>query len=246
MGNVRKVQRINLCDQLILAIIEQIQKGNWAQGSKLPGEIELANSFSVSRNIMREALKILENFGVLDARNGIGTFVSEQAIENIENMQFFNMLKENHSVEAILEFRLMVEPSGAYYAAIRITEEGIAHLRQLTNKMIQKYEENPNYQDDFELHLAIAHYSANPLWESLCQSLLAQLKNSLYAEFNQHASEKTKQDNRASHMAIVDAIANHDAELASHLMRKHLSFRIKLINPDFEMNPVYANRPVEF
>ena len=114
MGNVRKVQRINLCDQLILAIIEQIQKGNWAQGSKLPGEIELANSFSVSRNIMREALKILENFGVLDARNGIGTFVSEQAIENIENMQFFNMLKENHSVEAILEFRLMVEPSGAY------------------------------------------------------------------------------------------------------------------------------------
>lgn len=216
MGNVRKVQRINLCDQLILAIIEQIQKGNWAQGSKLPGEIELANSFSVSRNIMREALKILENFGVLDARNGIGTFVSEHAIENIENMQFFNMLKENHSVEAILEFRLMVEPSGAYYAAIRITEEGIAH------------------------------YSANPLWESLCQSLLAQLKNSLYAEFNQHASEKTKQDNRVSHMAIVDAIANHDPELASHLMRKHLSFRIKLINPDFEMNPVYANRPVEF
>ena len=119
-------------------------------------------------------------------------------------------------------------------------------MRQLANKMIQKYEENPNYQDDFELHLAIAHYSANPLWESLCQSLLAQLKNSLYAEFNQHASEKTKQDNRVSHMAIVDAIANHDPELASHLMRKHLSFRIKLINPDFEMNPVYANRPVEF
>lgn len=88
MGNVRKVQRINLCDQLILAIIEQIQKGNWAQGSKLPGEIELANSFSVSRNIMREALKILENFGVLDARNGIGTFVSEHAIENIENMLY--------------------------------------------------------------------------------------------------------------------------------------------------------------
>ena len=100
MGNVRKVQRINLCDQLILAIIEQIQKGNWAQGSKLPGEIELANSFSVSRNIMREALKILENFGVLDARNGIGTFVSEHAIENIENIKIkakFNGATGNYS-----------------------------------------------------------------------------------------------------------------------------------------------------
>ena len=60
MGNVRKVQRINLCDQLILAIIEQIQKGNWAQGSKLPGEIELAKKLDRALDIcMVEERKVV-------------------------------------------------------------------------------------------------------------------------------------------------------------------------------------------
>lgn len=234
---MRKIQKASICDQLISLIIEQITEGKWLPGAKLPGEIELASSFSVSRNIMREALKILENFGILDAKNGIGTFVSETAYENIQNMQFFNDLKAVNSVEVILELRLMIEPSAAYFAALRITEDGIAELKELSGKLLQKYQEDINYQDDFDLHLAIAKLSGNPLCESFCRSALSQLQNSLYADFNKHASEKTKKDNFDSHIAIIDAITAHDTDLARHLMEQHLRFRIKLINPDFEFNP---------
>ena len=229
-----KIQKQNLCEQLTSAIIHYIQEGTWLLGQKLPGEIELANSFEVSRNIMREALKILENFGILDAKNGIGTFVSPNALENIQNMNFFYSLKDNTSVEMILEMRLMVEPDAAYFAALRIQENRIAELKKLSEEQIKKYETFPDYQDDFDLHLAIAHYSGNILCENFCHSLLKQLQNSLYSEFNKYSSTKTREDNISAHTAIVNAIIEHKAELAHHLMKDHLINRLKLINPDFE------------
>ena len=169
-------------------MMDLIQKGTWPKGEKLPGEIELAASFGVSRNIMREALKILENFGVLDAKNGVGTFVSQRAPEAIESMHFFFSLKDNRSVEQILELRLMVEPDAAYLAALRIREEDLAALKEMSEHISCKFAQSPDYQDDFDFHIMIAHYSGNILCENLIRSLLNQLRNSLYAEFNQYAS----------------------------------------------------------
>lgn len=231
-----KVQKISLCDQLITMIIDLIQSEKWPKGKRLPGEIELANSFNVSRNIMREALKILENFGILIVKNGVGTYVSESSLENIQNMNFFYSLKNNNSVELILEMRLMIEPDAAYFAALRIQEEGIDELQTLSRNLLQKYEEVPNYQDDFELHMAIAHFSGNILCENLCNSLLNQLQNSLYAEFNKYSSKKTKEENLSTHIAIIKAIVEHKSALAKELMEKHLLRRIKLINPYFQIN----------
>lgn len=239
---MKEVRKINLCDQLISAMIELIQSGKWAQGSKLSGEIELANSFSVSRNIMREAMKILEGFGILDARNGVGTFVAENALENIQNMQFFQQLKEINSIEPVLEFRLMFEPTAAYYAALRITDEQIEEFNQVSRRILRKYEEEPDYQDDFSFHLAIARYSANPFCEGLIASFVSQLRHSLYADFNKYASEKTKKDNLRAHIAIIEAITSHNADLARQLMYDHLYERLKLINPVFEVSPRNMNR----
>lgn len=232
---IKQIQKSNLCDQLIPILINLIQKGEWESGQKLAGEIELANSFNVSRNIMREALKILETFGILEAKNGVGTFVSENAIENIQNMNFFYSLKNNDSIITILELRLMLEPEAAYFAALRISDEDIINLKKRSDKLLKKYSDNYNYQDDFDLHLAIAGLSGNMLCKNLCSSLLFQLKNSLYSEFNKYSSQKTREENLRTHNAIVEAIINHDAELARQLMRNHLLSRLQLINPDFDI-----------
>ncbi len=214
-------------------MMDLIQKGTWPKGEKLPGEIELAASFGVSRNIMREALKILENFGVLDAKSGVGTFVSQRAPEAIESMHFFFSLKDNRSVEQILELRLMVEPDAAYLAALRIREEDLAALKEMSGHISCKFAQSPDYQDDFDFHIMIAHYSGNILCENLIRSLLNQLRNSLYAEFNQYASPDTKEESLQAHAAILDAIARHCPEEAKALMEAHLSKRIALIHQGF-------------
>lgn len=231
---MQKIRKINLCDQLIEVILRNINDGTWPQGSQLQNEIDLARSFDVSRNIMREALKILENFGVLNVRNGVGTFVSERANENIENMHFYYSLRDNASVEVLLELRLMLEPSAAYYAALRIDEKGISELKTISDRVLDKNMNDPICTNDFEIHQAIAHYSGNALCEALLTAALKQLENSLYNEFNAFASPGTIKDNQDTHTAIMDAIMDHNAELAKQLMTDHLVRRIKLINPDYE------------
>lgn len=237
---MRKMKKINLSDQLMDEIVSLIEEKQWEIGMKLPGELQLAESFNVSRNILREALKILETFGVLDSKPGIGTFVSAQANENIHNMKFLDSLKSMSSVETTLEMRLMIEPKAAYFAALRITEEEIQELKAFSERMLDQHESEQDRQEDFELHVKIAEYSKNPLCVNLIQSLLNQLKTTLYAEFNKYSNQKTKEENMNAHVAIIEAIIAHEADVAETLMLQHLSKRIKLINPEFEVEP---NRP---
>ena len=129
-----KVKKINLSSQLIDTMTTLIEENNWSPGSKLPNEVELAASLGVSRNIMREAMKILENFGILESKAGIGTFVSETALSAIRNMRFFDNLKSNTSIETILETRIIIEPELAYYAALRASEEDTALLQKTFDK----------------------------------------------------------------------------------------------------------------
>ena len=234
---MKKMKKINLSDQIIDEIVSMIEKEQWDVGLKIPGELQLAESFSVSRNILREALKILETFGILDSKPGVGTFISMQARENIHNMSFLNSLKSNSSVEVALEFRLILEPKAAYYAALRITDDEIIELKELINDMQNRHNMEEVYQDDFDLHMKIAKYSNNPWCYDLICSLLNQLKTSLYSEFNKYSNLKTKEENIHSHITIAEAIIAHEAELAETLMAQHLSKRIKLINPEFEVEP---------
>ena len=239
-----KIQKVTLCEQIISAVVSNIETGEWELGMRLPGEADLAASFSVSRNVMREAVKILENFGILDSKNGIGTFIAINANENIQNMNFFYSLKEVNSVEEILEVRLMIEPTAAYFAAERIQEDGKEELFKILESLKRKYDDIPNYKDDFEVHIAIAHYSGNGLCQNFLVSLLNQLQNSLYSEFNKHSTRKVDEYNIASHIDILEAIIAHRPQLAKELMYEHLNRRIQLINPDFMTKPNGIKEPI--
>lgn len=144
-------------------------------------------------------------------------------------------MKSNTSVEKILELRLMIEPYTAYFAALRITEEELENMHEFSEKLIHRYQKSQNYQDDFDFHLMIARYSGNSLCESLLATLLKQLQNSLYADFNKYSSEKTRKENQSAHMDIIKAITDHNANLAKQLMLNHIQCRLKLINPEYEI-----------
>lgn len=222
-----KVKKINLSTQLIDTMTTLIEENNWPLGSKLPNEVELASSLGVSRNIMREAMKILENFGILESKAGIGTFVSETALSAIRNMRFFDNLKSNTSIETILETRIIIEPELAYYAALRTNDENIALLKKNFENTFEDVFADKN--DDFDLHLFVAKCSGNPILENLLFTLLDQLKASDYIEFNFHVQSKYLEDSYRDHKEISKAIISHDPELARELMRKHLLTRIEII-----------------
>jgi len=231
---IPKMHKVNLSDQLISSIVELITSGVWHPGQRLPNETEIAASFNVSRNIMREALKILEIFGLLESKTGIGTFVSETSLESIQNMNFFYNLRNNTSIELVLELRLMIEPQAAYFAALRITDEESCKLREIFEIFYAEDLSKNTHKSDFAIHETIGKASGNVLCYNLISSLLNQLRTTLYSDFDRYSNMKTKRDNLKDHTAIIDAITAHNADLAKTLMHNHLYNRLYLLNPTFE------------
>lgn len=229
-----KVKKINLSTQLIDTITALIENADWAPGTKLPNEIELAASFNVSRNIMRESMKILENFGILESKAGIGTFVSETALSSIHNMRFFDNLKNNSSIETIMETRLVIEPELAYYATLRCSEEDLTLLKEIFERNEEIHKKNQfTKKDDFNFHMFIAKCSQNNILENLLFSMLDQLRASDYIDFDLHAETDVVKDSYDNHRKIAIAIINRDPLLASELMRNHLFSRITTINSSY-------------
>ncbi len=233
--NTLEVKKVTLGTQLIDAILGFIENGEWQPGKKLPNEIELAASFDVSRNIMREALKVLENYGVLDGKTGKGTHVSENAMTSIYSIRFFEKLKANKSIEKCLETRLIIEPELAYYAALRCTPEEIEHLKACS--IAESVIIDPTgLRNDFDFHANIAKFSQNDILENLICSILSQLRSGVYNEYNAYVEKEKLIESANDHFHVVEAIERRDPLLAKERMHKHLFTRISQINSAYDAN----------
>ena len=115
---MRTLERQSLTKQLMDVLIQNICTGDLPAGEKLPPEAELAEQLRVSRNTLREALKTLETFGIIESLHGQGTFVSATALQRIPNIEILKLLSENHDVQSLLDARLVIEPGLARLAAL--------------------------------------------------------------------------------------------------------------------------------
>lgn len=108
--------------------INLVRCGDLKAGDKLPPEIDLAQSFSISRNTLREALKSLEALGVLETVRGQGTFVTPDVRKCIADMDLVRCFSMENDFQALLEAKNTLVPEMARLAALRRTEEDLAEM----------------------------------------------------------------------------------------------------------------------
>lgn len=92
----------------------------FAAGDKLPNENELSAQLHVSRTTLREAIKILTAYHVLEIKRGKGTFVTQEAFAQEPGLEKLSDRKVD--AKDLYEMRLIFEPEAAYLAAIRGTD----------------------------------------------------------------------------------------------------------------------------
>lgn len=227
---VGKIVKMNLSDQIVDTIIKQITGGFWKLGEKIPKEVDLAVLFNVSRNITREALKVLETNQILISKVGVGTFVSQNALKNIRFMEFLEHLRNDRDFTALFDTRLMIEPQLAYYAALRHTEEDIKVIDIYLDKAHQVIENmDETIPDDFPCHMAIANMSKNITLSNLLYSILDHLKETNYGNVSMHFHREALRSSAKDHVMILNAIKQGDAEKARTVMEKHLEHRFNTI-----------------
>jgi len=198
----------------ILALIEV---GEFAPGSRLPGERDLAERFGVSRVVVREAEISLETLGHIEVRTGSGAYVLERP-EGLLGAK----VPDVGPLE-LTEARAVFEGESAALAAPIISEEDIAKLYASVEAMARDAGAEAD-EADKEFHLTIAHASGNAaiihvietLWKMREES---QHRHGVYKRVcSQDSSFRTQE-----HSAIVDALKARDAIAARAAMRQHFT-----------------------
>lgn len=117
-------RRAPLFDQVVAQLREQITSGRWPVGSRIPTEPELAELLGVARNTLREAVRALAHNGLLDIRQGSGTYVlSTSELAGVMSRRFAGMPDGD-----VKELRFTMETAAAGLAAARRTDADLAVL----------------------------------------------------------------------------------------------------------------------
>ncbi len=121
--DVQPIATTRAYQQISRQIAAQIRSGHLASGQKLPTERELSRAFSVSGTVIREAIKVLDTMGLVESRQGSGTYVRNDPIPTISEALTLSVRPEKESLARLLRFREELEALAAAWAATHRTEE---------------------------------------------------------------------------------------------------------------------------
>jgi DNA-binding FadR family transcriptional regulator len=205
---LRTARRAGLIDQVINQLRDQITGGAWAIGSRIPTEAELAQLTGTSRNTVREAVQSLVHAGLLERRQGSGTYVlASSELAGAVGRRVAGA----HSTH-ILEVRRTLEAGAARLAAQRRTDDDVARMRALLARRttaIHAGEVEEALTLDVSLHRTIGQAAHNPVLTDLYENFLAALQESVRSNFYAHGMDD------AEHVALVEAIAAGDPDAAA-------------------------------
>lgn len=172
INSSEKLTKKTLATQLAELLEKAIENGVWKVGDKIPSEPELAETYGVSRNTLRSAIHYLVVSGVLDVRQGDGTYVKNQTAFDAT----MNKRVAAADITNIIEVRQLIEPDICAIAAQRRTDSELKELEKKHRALIESYEEQkPDYiESDIAFHLQIAKMCHNPLLIDLYRAVISQ------------------------------------------------------------------------
>ena len=217
MESIKKIRK--LPEQIADKLREMIIQEEYKTGSKLPAEGELMVRFGVSRSTVREAVKILQTENIVDIRQGQGTFLCAMPGLGSDPLGL-RFTDQNELTGQLLETRLIIEPNVAAIAAQRRTEEQMAAMKVLLDKMDNAYLHGEDYTPfDIEFHSIIAQCTGN----DVVQRLLPTIHESIRAGYR-HTQRVEGSYQRASqcHLEMYRGICERDSERARMAAQRHM------------------------
>jgi len=205
--SLRSARRAGLIDQVIDQLRGQISSGAWPVGDRIPTETELSQLTATSRNTVREAVQSLVHAGLLERRQGSGTYVLAAS----ELAGAVSRRVADASSLDVLEVRRSLEVGAARLAATRRTPADIAHLRDLLAARQAAWREHDLdalVTHDVQLHRAIVRASHNPVLIDLYDNLVGALQENV----RRNVAAIAPQDN--DHAPLIDAVIAGDVQVA--------------------------------
>ena len=220
-GLLEPVKRSRIYEHIIDQIQALIREGRWAPGDQIPPERELAERFRVSRTSVREALRALEMQGIIESRQGGGTFVRSADIEALVPPLAAAILRGQRELTEVLEVRELIEPGIARLAAGRATPDHIAELEQVLERQRDCIAQGkPFVDEDTAFHYTLARAADNRILLQLHNVILDVLRESRQSYL--HVPNRAEMSLRG-HEAILAAVIARDGEAAHSASLAHIT-----------------------
>lgn len=213
----------SVVEKIIGELTKAISGGRYAIGEKLPSEFELMEELNVSRNSLREAMKMLATMGIVEIRRGDGTYICSQFKPSILDSIIYSLIFESSTDEEIIELRQTLDEAVIKMAMQKCSPDEIAVLQEYVNKMRHYFKTGDISEAakcDYNFHLFLTECCKN--------IFLSRIVKGVYQLFEQSIEKNIRTENDFAkadnyHQDIVNCLINKDETQISPVVANSLS-----------------------
>ena len=217
-----ELRRSPLVEQAIERLREQITSGVWPVGTRLPSEATLAAELGVGRSTIREAIRALASTGMVESRQGAGTFVRAAVAPEVG----LETRLRRAALLDVYEVRHALELQAGRLAATRRDADDLARLQSALDHRqaaLAVAKDAAFVEADLAFHQAVVDAAHNPILTELFASFTSAVREALFDVF---ADRELQLDANPAHLDLAAAIRAGDPEAASAATSAHLDATI--------------------
>lgn len=219
----------SVVEQIVERITDVIISGELAPGDKLPTEIELSETFQVGRNSVREAIKILEAYGVVEIRRAEGTFISKKYNNKMLYPVIYGIILQEDAQDQVVSLRKVMDIGVLRVAMDTINHKDIELLKKTQEEMKEQFsKKKPNaetiYKLDTKFHSIIADILHNQILDSIGYYIDQITRKSRILTICRIIEENQIEKFLDLHMEIIDLLAKGQTERIDQVINEHYQF----------------------
>lgn len=214
---MKKPERISATAQVVNAVRLAIQNGQLKVGDRLPREADMAEELGVGRSSLREGIKILNAYGIVESRQGEGTYIVDNSARNF--FEFMGFFPSQENTIHYLELRRTLEVGNIVSIYDKITESELDTLEKQVEILGKKLPIDAYVDADRDFHQMLIAYTQNPMLIQINNMISAMRSNLLYQMF---CRPEIVADAYVAHGKIVRALRERDMLACIQAVNDHL------------------------
>jgi GntR family transcriptional repressor for pyruvate dehydrogenase complex len=227
---LKNIKAVSLRSQVYAQLKKELTMGTWKAGEKLPSEKDLCQSFGVSRVTVRGAIQQLEILGLVETRQGGGTFVKD--FSSIEQADAFHpqiQIKKNQDLITVLEYRKIIEKGTIALAQEKTGPQDIIFLEETLKIMKDAHQDIEAYAEaDLAFHYRLARITGN----SIIIKVHEFINEILSAAMRDLVHQVGRNIGPVYHRKIINALKKRDKAACEALMEEHIEANIQAIKKE--------------
>ncbi|WP_421780832.1 FadR/GntR family transcriptional regulator [Kiloniella litopenaei] len=219
-SNETSVSTARAYEDVIAKIRKLISDEDMGPGDALPSERRLSDLFAVSRHSVREAIRVLQEQGVLAPKRGSGNYIRSSSREELTRALSSLVSGDARRLFEVFQLRELMEPQIAALAAEMILPEQLEEMDQLVRTQMTTEDRSELQKIDRNFHALIAKATGNELLSDLMDKISASMDPS---RTEGHQSDERRIASITGHCRILAALQAHDPVAAAEAMRDHIN-----------------------